>query len=70
VEAARRWEIPLFWVHSRTDKTIPIDLGQKVYDAKTGAKAADVIDGFDHNAIYKEMPDAIWSPIIEFAKGR
>jgi hypothetical protein len=29
-----------------------------------------VIDGFDHNAIYKEMPDAIWSPIIEFAKGR
>jgi uncharacterized protein len=70
VEAARRLEIPLFWVHSRTDKTIPIDLGQKVYDAKTGAKAADVIDGFDHNAIYKEMPDAIWSPIIEFAKGR
>jgi alpha-beta hydrolase superfamily lysophospholipase len=70
VEAARRLQIPLFWVHSRTDKTIPIDLGQKVYDAKTGAKAADVIDGFDHNAIYKEMPDAIWSPIIEFAKGR
>ena len=69
VEAARRLPIPLFWVHSRADKTIPLDLGQRVYDAKTGAKAADVIDGFDHNAIYKEMPDAIWSPIIEFAKG-
>ncbi len=69
VEAARHLPIPLLWVHSRTDKTIPIDLGQQVYDAKAGAKAADVIDGFDHTAIYKEMPDAIWSPIIEFAKG-
>jgi pimeloyl-ACP methyl ester carboxylesterase len=71
VEAARRLPIPLrlLWVHSRSDKTIPIDLGQRVYDAKAGAKAADVIDGFDHNAIHEEMPDAIWSPIIEFAKG-
>jgi hypothetical protein len=58
----------MLWVHSRTDKTIPIDLGQKVYDAKTGSKAADVVDGFDHNAIYKETPDAIWSPIIAFAE--
>ncbi|WP_426411098.1 alpha/beta hydrolase [Bradyrhizobium ganzhouense] len=69
VEAARSLSLPLLWVHSRTDKTIPFDLGQRVYDAKAGAKAADVIEGFDHNAIYKEMPDAIWSPIIGFAKG-
>jgi len=69
VEAARSLSIPLFWVHSRADKTIPFDLGQRVYDAKAGAKAADVIDGFDHNAIYKEMPDAIWAPIIGFARG-
>jgi hypothetical protein len=39
-----------------------------VYDAKTGSKAADVVDGFDHNAIYKETPEAIWSPIIAFAE--
>jgi len=68
VEAASGLSIPLLWVHSRSDKTIPIDLGQKVYDAKPGTKVSDVIDGFDHNAIYKEMPDAIWSPIIAFAK--
>jgi pimeloyl-ACP methyl ester carboxylesterase len=35
VEAARNLTIPMLWIHSRTDKTIPIDLGQKVYDAKT-----------------------------------
>ena len=69
VEAVRRLSVPLLWVHSRSDKTIPFDLGQRVYDAKAGAKAADVIDGFDHNAIYKEMPDAIWAPIIGFARG-
>jgi uncharacterized protein len=68
VEAARRLTVPLLWLHSRSDKTIPINLGQRVYDAKAGAKAAAVVDGFDHNAIYKEMPDAIFSPIIEFAK--
>jgi len=67
VEAARGVSIPLLWVHSRSDKTIPFDLGQRVYDAKEGAKTSNVIDGFDHNAIYKEMPDAIWSPIIAFA---
>lgn len=68
VEAAGHLSIPLLWVHSRSDKTIPVDLGQRVYDAKPGAKTSDMIDGFDHNAIYKEMPDAIWSPIIAFAK--
>lgn len=67
VDAASRLSVPLLWVHSRADKTIPIDLGQRVYDAKQGAKTSDVVDGFDHNAIYKEMPDAIWSPIISFA---
>ncbi len=68
VEAARQLSIPLLWVHSRSDKTIPVDLGQRIYDAKQGTKTSDVIDGFDHNAIYKEMPDAIWSPIIVFAQ--
>lgn len=68
VDAAKGLSIPLLWVHSRSDKTIPIDLGQKVYDAKPGTKVFDVIDGLDHNAIYKEMPDAIWSPIIAFVK--
>ena len=67
VDAASHLSVPLLWVHSRSDKTIPVDLGQRVYDAKQGAKVSDVIDGFDHNAIYKEMPDAIWSPIIAFA---
>jgi alpha-beta hydrolase superfamily lysophospholipase len=70
VEAARNLSIPLLWVHSRSDKTIPIDLGQRVYDAAAGEKVADVVDGFDHNAIYKQLPDAIWSPIIEFLKQR
>lgn len=69
VEATRSLPIPLLWVHSRADKTVPIDLGQRVYDAKPEAKAAEMIDGFDHNAIYKEMPDAIWAPILGFAKG-
>ncbi|MGY3693276.1 alpha-beta hydrolase superfamily lysophospholipase [Bradyrhizobium sp. USDA 3240] len=68
VDAASHVSIPLLWVHSRSDKTIPVDLGQRVYDAKSGTKTSSVIDGFDHNAIYKEMPDAIWSPIIAFAK--
>jgi hypothetical protein len=73
-EAARRLSIPLFWLHSRSYKTIPIDLGQQVYDAKAGAEADDLIDRFDHNAIYtmqstRGCPTQSGHQSSEFAKG-
>jgi hypothetical protein len=53
-------------VHSQTDATIPIASGRAVFDAKTGEKGAVVLQGFNHNAIYKLTPAAIWTPVDAF----
>lgn len=66
VENAKELKARLLWLHSRSDKTIPWELGKAVYDAKQGPKAAVVLDGFNHNAIYVSTPPQIFNPIIAF----
>ena len=66
VEATSHLNTLMMWLHSKSDLTIPIAFGQAVYDAKKGEKAAVVVDGFTHNAIYELMPPQIWGPITEF----
>jgi hypothetical protein len=56
-------------VHSRTDSTIPVDLGRQVHDAKAGSKFGVTVNGFSHNAIYDSTPPEIWSPIVTFILG-
>ena len=68
-QTAQRLNAPLLWLHSQTDTTIPMTSGRLVYDAKRGNKTAVVVAGFDHNAIYKALPAAIWSPITAFILG-
>jgi alpha-beta hydrolase superfamily lysophospholipase len=69
VDAARRLDVPLLWVHSRADTTIPLELGRRLFTAYRGPKIARTLDGYGHNAIYKETPAAIWSPIVAFVIG-
>ncbi|MFZ1890355.1 MAG: alpha/beta fold hydrolase [Candidatus Binataceae bacterium] len=66
VQMAARLHAPMLWIHSKSDTTIPIAQGQKVYDAAAGPKSAIVLTGFGHNAIQDQMPSAIWSPITSF----
>jgi alpha-beta hydrolase superfamily lysophospholipase len=66
VEVAAHVRIPMLWLHSTTDATIPLALGRAVYDAKPGDKTAVAVSGFGHNAIYTQMPMAIWGPITDF----
>lgn len=65
-DMAGRLKAPMMWVHSRSDRTIPIELGREVFDAKSGAKHALVVSGFNHNAIYESTPKEIWAPAIAF----
>jgi uncharacterized protein len=60
---------PLLWIHSRADQTIPIAEGQAVFDAAPNPKQALVLDGYSHNAVYKELPDNIWTPLTAFMRG-
>ncbi|MHB8384346.1 MAG: alpha/beta hydrolase [Candidatus Binataceae bacterium] len=66
VEMASHLKAPMLWIHSKTDATIPIAQGQKVYAADAGPKSEVVLTGFDHNAIQDQTPPAIWSPITSF----
>jgi fermentation-respiration switch protein FrsA (DUF1100 family) len=69
VDRVKQLDAPLLWVASRADTTIPIALGEEVYEAKPERKASVTLDGFSHNAIYLDTPDAIWTPILAFVKG-
>ena len=68
-EMAGRLKGPMLWMHSRSDGTIPIELGREVFNAKSGAKQALVVSGFNHNAIYERTPNEIWAPAIAFIRG-
>ena len=69
VVAAASVRGPLLWIHSRADATIPIELGQRFYAAYAGDKSALTLDRFGHNAIYQQIPEEIWSPILAFVRG-
>jgi alpha-beta hydrolase superfamily lysophospholipase len=66
VEMVKHLSAPMLWLHSRSDTTIPFALGEAVYNARSGPKSAVAVNGFDHNAIYAKVPQAIWSPIVAF----
>lgn len=70
VDGVRDAAAPMLWVHSRSDATIPFELGGRVFTAYLGPKTAEAVDGYGHNAIYQDTPEAIWSPIVRFVSGR
>jgi|GEM_PF-1230051 len=57
---------PLLWIHSGSDQTIPIEEGRRVFEAAPNPKRALVLGGYDHNAVYKELPDRLWLPMLAF----
>jgi alpha-beta hydrolase superfamily lysophospholipase len=66
--AVTRIHAPLLWIHSRADRTIPIAEGKAVFDAAPSPKTALTLDSYNHNAIYKQLPDKIWTPMIAFIR--
>jgi alpha-beta hydrolase superfamily lysophospholipase len=69
IEAASRLRAPMLWIHSTSDRTIPLELGRSVFAAKTGVKLALTVSGFNHNAIYQTAPREIWTPTAAFILG-
>jgi fermentation-respiration switch protein FrsA (DUF1100 family) len=69
VSRVKRIRAPLLWIHSRADQTIPIAEGQAVFDAAPNPKTALILDGFGHNAIYRQLPDQMWAPMTAFIRG-
>ena len=40
---------PLLFFHGDRDRTIPLALGQRLYDAAPEPKAFEILEGADHN---------------------
>jgi alpha-beta hydrolase superfamily lysophospholipase len=70
IEMAGQLRAPMLWMHSTSDRTIPIELGRSVFAAKTGVKLAVTVSGFNHNAIYEATPREIWTPVTAFILGK
>jgi fermentation-respiration switch protein FrsA (DUF1100 family) len=66
VEMVSHLNAPMLWVHSRSDTTIPFELGRAVYDAKRPPKSSLALNGFNHNAIYDATPAQLWVPVVAF----
>lgn len=65
----KRIRAPLLWIHSHADRTIPIAEGLAVFDAAPNPKKALILNGYDHSAIYRQLPDEIWVPMTAFIRG-
>lgn len=48
-DAITKYQGPLLLSHGNSDRTIPIELGEKLYQAAPGPKSMVVIQGADHN---------------------
>ena len=52
VQRLRTIRLPVLVVHGDRDTTIPLALGQQVYDAVQGPKSFYLVHGADHNDLY------------------
>jgi alpha-beta hydrolase superfamily lysophospholipase len=60
---------PLLVIHSDSDASNPIFMGQKIYAAANTPKQLVVLHGLEHNAPISDSSQIWWAPVIQFIKG-
>jgi len=53
-------------IHGTRDRTVPIGMGRKVFDAATGQKTFQAIEGGGHNDLSTRYADSYWAAIAGF----
>ena len=61
--------VPLMIVHSAADKVNAVEMGKRVYEAAKMPKEIVILQGFGHNALYKDPSEIWWAPVLRFIKG-
>jgi len=65
-EKIKRLKAPLLVIHGTRDRTVPIGMGRKVFDAATGRKFFQEIEGAGHNDLSTRYGDSYWTAIAAF----
>jgi alpha-beta hydrolase superfamily lysophospholipase len=58
--------VPLLVVHSDADSVIPVEMGQRIFDAALEPKKMVVLHGFKHNALHQDPVEQWWMPVLQF----
>jgi uncharacterized protein len=68
VKAVKENTAPLLVVHSDSDKSNPLFMGQKIFRAAGEPKKFLLLHGFQHNAPIRDSSGTWWLPIIDYIK--
>ena len=66
VAAIARCRSSLLVVHSDADRTNPMWMGQRIFQAAPEPKQIVILHGLRHNAAYKGPIESWWAPVITF----
>jgi len=70
VAAISRSHPPLLVVHSDADRTNPLWMGERIYQAAPQPKQLVMLHGLRHNAAYRGPIEQWWAPVVTFMEGR
>jgi len=65
-EKIKRLIAPLLVIHGTRDRTVPIGMGRKVFDAANGQKSFHAIEGAGHNDLSTRFADSYWTAMAGF----
>lgn len=63
---AEKIEIPALYVHSRNDQSVSYTHSEMLYEAMGDNATLLLLDDFGHNAIYKNVSDSFYLPLLKF----
>lgn len=66
VQAVGRVHVPILVIHSDSDRTIPVEQAQAVYDAANQPKQLVILHGFAHNGLRHNTSETWWSAVLSF----
>jgi len=66
IDYARDIRIPILYVHSKNDQTISYSHSQDLQQAAGDNATILLLEDFGHNAIYKNVSDSLYLPILDF----
>ncbi len=68
VEAMKRCQIPVIFIHGAADEFVPPAMSQKIYDACTAKKRLVLVEGADHGLAYPTDKEGYIQALKEFNK--
>lgn len=57
LDAVRHCRIPMMFIHGDRDSVVPVEMADRLYEAKPGEKELWILPGVDHGAAYLHNPD-------------